>query len=250
MGEPWHISGIPSRVLDRLGLGDDALQRRQGGFPEQVGHTHRTAATVPLDPGSPLRELVLVRGQGDADMHFVEGRHSSYLPVLVVTENELQAILHATNVRYHLASVKWGVNCLDDNGMREAVARWLAENVRKQKTTLDAVAEKAGVSRQTLSLIKAKKQWPKDDTLQRVANALGIDPPRFDQDDPITVISNATVATLKELQAIRELLEEMLDVTITQSARTADLPPEEALARADVARTVREAKRKRGIDNL
>lgn len=129
---------------------------------------------------------------------------------------------------------------LNGNGLRDIYARWLRGAREAKGWNQKQLHQKSGVSVTTISRIERKEQDAERETIQQLAEAMGIPEPFLGD------ASAVTVATLSELTAIRGLLEEVLDATIAQSARS----PEEAIARAELARTIREQKRKRRIDNI
>jgi len=66
-----------------------------------------------------------------------------------------------------------------DDKLREAVsshlARLLKEEREKQKVSLQALARKAGLARQTITFIETEMQSPTFDTMFRISSALNVD---------------------------------------------------------------------------
>jgi len=66
-----------------------------------------------------------------------------------------------------------------DDKLREAVsshlARLLKEEREKRKVSLQALARKAGLARQTITFIETETQSPTFDTMFRITSALDVD---------------------------------------------------------------------------
>lgn len=61
------------------------------------------------------------------------------------------------------------------DGISSQVARLLKEEREKRDLSLNLLAEKAGLSRQTVSYVEQEVQSPSLDTLLRITWALGVD---------------------------------------------------------------------------
>jgi len=68
---------------------------------------------------------------------------------------------------------------VSNDKLREAVGTHVAKLLKaereKQKLSLKALAEKAGLARQTITFIEQEVQSPSFDTMLRIASALNVD---------------------------------------------------------------------------
>lgn len=68
---------------------------------------------------------------------------------------------------------------MSNDKLREAVGSHVAKLLKaereKQKLSLKALAEKAGLARQTITFIEREVQSPSFDTMLRIAHALNVD---------------------------------------------------------------------------
>jgi transcriptional regulator with XRE-family HTH domain len=63
---------------------------------------------------------------------------------------------------------------MDENNIRDILAKNIKENRRKNGFSQDKLAEKAGISTPFVAMIEVSRKFPTPDVLDRIANALNI----------------------------------------------------------------------------
>ena len=86
---------------------------------------------------------------------------------------------YAIILAYHVNILFRGIAHVANDKLREAVsshlARLLKEERESQKVSLQALARKAGLARQTITFIETETQSPTFDTMFRITSALNVD---------------------------------------------------------------------------
>ena len=95
---------------------------------------------------------------------------------------------------------------MESQELRECLSQNLKKYRKVQGWSQFELAEKAGISDQTINSIEGLRLWPSDKTLTKIANSLGIEmyklfvPPKFSfQSESITELKHAVVKTVEEL---------------------------------------------------
>jgi len=99
-------------------------------------------------------------------------------------------------------------------GIREVLAANLRENRRKLGMTQEELAEKADVSTHYIAMIEICKKYPKPDTLEQIAKALGIKPYKLfsvenDPNEPLERLHNKIITDMKQIvtEAVEKAME-------------------------------------------
>ncbi|MDR2477553.1 MAG: helix-turn-helix domain-containing protein [Treponema sp.] len=98
-------------------------------------------------------------------------------------------------------------------GIREILARNFKINRQKLGLTQEQLAEKADVSTHYIAMIETRNKYPKPEMLERLAQALEVEPHQLFSvsdtfDESFARLHQAIVADMK--QVVREALEETL----------------------------------------
>jgi transcriptional regulator with XRE-family HTH domain len=90
---------------------------------------------------------------------------------------------------------------------RRQTAAWLAEALRQRRWTQHRLAEEAGVSRPTIWTILTERADAKEETIERLAAALGVRPPWLAEQAPLG--EEGVIRLIAELvsNAVRRTLE-------------------------------------------
>jgi transcriptional regulator with XRE-family HTH domain len=93
-------------------------------------------------------------------------------------------------------------------GIREVLAANIRENRRKLGLTQEQFAEKANVSTHYIALIETCNKYPKPEMLERLAEALGIEPLQLFS---ATIVSNESLERLRHL-IVTDIKQEITDM--------------------------------------